>query len=100
MTHVKTKAAVQKWIENRRAEGYWVSVCLSCGTWFAQTRRGGPALLCGLRRCELWRYYQSKIGRAPPAWRVAKWHAEHGDEPSPKYVTPFPRWRCGIQEAA
>lgn len=100
MTIVKTKAAVRKWVEARLAEGYWVSVCLSCGTWFAQKRAGRRGIICGLKRCEMWRHYQTEIGRAPPDWLVAKWREEQGDLPAASSTTPFPRWRCGIQEAA
>lgn len=93
-------SALNAWIEARRAEGYSIYVCPSCGIFFAQLagRLGRKPIFCGLHRCELWRRYQHKNGRAPPDWLVMKWKSEQGDKPNPKSkpMDCKPRWRCGV----
>lgn len=97
---MSTLSELNGWIASMKASGHWVTRCLSCGWFFAQLhkgRRGRRAVVCGKHRCCLWRGFQNRNGRAPPAWMLAKWREEHGDKPrtdKPK------RFREEMREAA
>ena len=87
------------WIMEWKAKGYWCSPCASCGTWFAQlhvTRRGRRAVICKLKRCEAWRRYQNRNGRAPPAWLVMRMRERFGDQPRTSKPKPYEEPRCEV----
>lgn len=82
------------WIAARKAEGLWVTRCeADCGTWFAQrhkgVRVGRRACLCEKLRCQLWRRYWLRHGRAPEPWVLVMWKARHGDAPRKHHVKKY-----------
>jgi len=76
---VRRKDIVNAWIEARRAEGMWVSTCLSCGSWFAQPRMGRRGILCDRRVCILAHRWRRKYGRMPPDEMWRRWRIWYGD---------------------
>ena len=96
--------ALNAWIMEWKSRGYWCQPCASCGQWYAQQRklRGRRSILCARMRCEFYRRWVKRTGRAPEEWVLSRWKALLGDKPRSHKCKVSrreqPRW-CGTVTA-